>query len=138
MRRLRSPEEIAMRRSVVATFLFLAAVGLATPVLAATPDAQAPAGNAEPSRIGKKISPFKLKNQFGKDYALKDLKQDVLVVVFLGTECPMAKQYAPKLAKLENEFPKGKVALVAIDSNQQDSLQEIAATPSGTTSSSRC
>lgn len=116
-----------MRRSAVASLLILAALGWATPVLAATPDTQSPAGEAEASRVGKKISAFKLKNQFGKDYALKDLKQDVVVVVFLGTECPMAKQYAPKLAKLESEFPKGKVAIVGIDANQQDSIQEIAA-----------
>ncbi len=116
-----------MRRSAVASFLFLSALGLATPALAATPESQSPTGEAEASRVGKKISPFKLKNQFGKDYSLKDLKQDVVVVVFLGTECPMAKLYAPKLAAIEKQFKKSQVAFVAIDSNQQDSIQELAA-----------
>ena len=116
-----------MRRWAIASFLILAALGLATPVLAATPETQSPAGEAAASRVGKKISPFKLKNQFGKDYLLKDLKQDVVVVVFLGTECPMAKLYAPRLAAIEKEFKKSQVAFVAIDSNQQDSIQELAA-----------
>ncbi len=116
-----------MRRSAVASFLILAALGLATPMLAATPAAQGPAGEAAASRVGKKISAFKLKNQFGKDVSIKDLKQDVVVVVFLGTECPMAKLYAPKLAAIEKEFEQSQVAFIGIDSNQQDSIQELAA-----------
>ncbi len=81
----------------------------------------------EASRIGQQIKPFRLKNQFGKDHALASLKQDVVVVTFLGTECPLAKLYAPRLADLAKELPKNKVAFLAIDSNQQDSIEEIKA-----------
>jgi len=83
---------------------------------------------AEIDRVGKKIDDFSLKNQFGKAYSLKDFAdKDVVVVVFLGTECPLAKLYAHRLADLGKKLDTARVALVGIDSNQQDSIQEIAA-----------
>lgn len=50
-----------------------------------------------------------------------------LVVAFLGTECPLAKLYARTLNQLHDEFESDNVAFVAVMSNRQDSLQEIAA-----------
>ncbi|MEX0676063.1 MAG: redoxin domain-containing protein [Pirellulales bacterium] len=82
---------------------------------------------AEVKRVGMKIDDFSLKSQFGKDYSLADFDQDVVVVVFLGTECPLAKLYAPRLAELAGKFDGSRVAIVGIDSNQQDSIQEISA-----------
>jgi peroxiredoxin len=83
---------------------------------------------AESDRLGTRIDDFTLKNQFGKEYALSDLKdQDVVVVAFLGTECPLAKLYAPRLAELAARLSDRGVAFLGIDSNQQDSLAEIAA-----------
>jgi len=81
---------------------------------------------AEVNRLGMQIEGFSLKSQFGKVYALEDFDQDVVVVVFLGTECPLAKLYAPKLARLAEQFDDSRVAMVGIVSNQQDSIQEIA------------
>lgn len=81
---------------------------------------------AEVNRIGLKIDDFSLKSQFGKQYALHDFDQDVVVVVFLGTECPLAKLYAPRLARLAKKFDDARVAIIGIDANQQDSIQEIA------------
>lgn len=43
------------------------------------------------------------------------------VICFLGTECPLAKLYAPRLAKLEKEFADRGFQFIAINSNQQDS-----------------
>ena len=82
----------------------------------------------ETSRIGTKIADFSLKNQFGKEYSLTDVKDaDVVVVAFLGAECPLAKLYGPRLAELAKQHGGAKVAFLAIDSNQQDSIEEIAA-----------
>src|SRR4051794_18196029 len=76
-------------------------------------------------RIGRKIDDFTLKSHFGKEYSLRDLaNRDVVVVAFVGTECPLARLYGPRLAELANRWP-DKVAVIGIDSNQQDSLQEI-------------
>jgi peroxiredoxin/mono/diheme cytochrome c family protein len=83
---------------------------------------------AEINRLGMTIDDFSLKSQFGKPYALVDFAdKEVVVVVFLGTECPLAKLYGPRLAELDKKFDDARVAIVGIDSNQQDSIQEIAA-----------
>jgi peroxiredoxin len=88
----------------------------------------ATADAAESSLIGGRIPDFTLKNQFGKEYSLADLKAaDVVVVAFLGAECPLAKLYGPRLAELATKFKKDKVAFLAIDSNRQDSIEEVAA-----------
>lgn len=50
-----------------------------------------------------------------------------LVVAFLGTECPLAKLYGPRLQTLANEFEPQGVKFLAINSNRQDSISEIAA-----------
>jgi peroxiredoxin len=91
------------------------------------------AGNQEKSSpIGKKIDNFKLRDYRGAERALEDFSDRKLVVVaFLGTECPLAKLYGPRLADLAKEFePKG-VALLGIVSNQQDSISAIAAYAKG-------
>jgi peroxiredoxin len=94
------------------------ALGLAASTVAA----------GETNRIGTRIDGFSLKSQFGKEYALEDLAdKDAVVVVFLGTECPLAKQYGPRLAELAKQFADKNVAFVGIDSNRQDSIAEIAA-----------
>ncbi|MBX3414717.1 MAG: redoxin domain-containing protein [Pirellulales bacterium] len=83
---------------------------------------------ADGSPVGQKIENFTLKNQFGKEYSLDALKdRDVVVVAFLGAECPLAKLYGPRLADLAAKLADRGVAFVGIDSNQQDSLPEIAA-----------
>lgn len=45
------------------------------------------------------------------------------VICFLGTECPLAKLYAPRLSKMAEEFPE--VRFFGINSNRQDSLEEL-------------
>jgi peroxiredoxin/mono/diheme cytochrome c family protein len=83
---------------------------------------------AEVDRVGRTIDAFSLKSQFGKEYSLKEFAgKEAIVVVFLGTECPLAKLYASRLAELDAKFDDARVAIVGIDSNQQDSIQEIAA-----------
>ena len=74
------------------------------------------------------IPDFSLKDFRGKVHCLKDFKQEKLVVcIFLGTEYPLAKLYGPRLAKLAEKYDGLGVAFVGVNSNQQDSLTEIAA-----------
>jgi peroxiredoxin len=77
--------------------------------------------------IGKSIADFSLPDYRGKVYSLADYKDKLVVVAFIGTECPLAKTYAPRLRDLAAEFEKQGVAFVAIDANQQDTLSEIGA-----------
>ena len=72
-------------------------------------------------------SSYHLKDFRGKEYDLFEFKQSKFVVtIFLGTECPLAKLYAPRLADLHNEFSEQGVSFFGINSNQHDSLTEIA------------
>jgi thiol-disulfide isomerase/thioredoxin len=87
-----------------------------------------PAAAAEKSSVGAKVNDFTLQDYRGKEHSLKELADAKLVVVaFVGTECPLAKLYGPKLGRLAKEYgPKG-VAFLGIDSNAQDAVTAIAA-----------
>ncbi len=83
------------------------------------------AENASP--IGNKIDSFAARDFRGKAASLTDFADSRLVVVaFLGPECPLAKLYAPRLAELAKEYQDRGVAVIGINSNQQDSITELA------------
>jgi peroxiredoxin len=74
------------------------------------------------------IADFTLRDSGGKAFALADTKQQkCVVVVFLGTECPLAKLYAPRLQKLADDYRSRGVTVIGIDSNVQDSNADLAA-----------
>lgn len=78
--------------------------------------------------LGAAIDGFSLQDYRGKDHSLADWKDAKLVVVaFLGCDCPLAKLYGPRLAELAKEFAAQGVAFVGVNSNRQDSITEIAA-----------
>ncbi len=75
----------------------------------------------------RKIADFTLNDHAGAKRSLAEWSdKPVLVVVFLGTECPLAKLYGQKLAEIEPELAKRGVQFIGINSNQQDTLQELA------------
>ena len=75
----------------------------------------------------RKIAPFELNDHAGAKRSLAEWSEKpVMVVVFLGTECPLAKLYGQKLGEMEAEFAKRGVQFIGINSNQQDTLQELA------------
>jgi peroxiredoxin len=85
------------------------------------------AGAAEkPSPVGKKVSNFTSRDYRGAEKALADFAdRKIVVLAFVGTECPVAKLYGPRLASLAKEYePKG-VAFIGVDSNQQDAISAI-------------
>lgn len=129
----REASPFRLTRSGLATVLVIAAIALAAPFLAdvATQD-QAVAADSDEQKTGnedssgRQIDDFRLQDFQGKQYALQDFAQhDVLVVAFLGTECPLAKLYGPRLADLHKTYQGRGVAFLGINSNQQDSLAEL-------------
>ncbi|MDG2220532.1 MAG: redoxin domain-containing protein [Rubripirellula sp.] len=48
------------------------------------------------------------------------------VLCFLGVECPLAKVYAPRLQRMADEFAARGVRFIGINSNIQDSMEEVA------------
>jgi len=86
------------------------------------------AAAAERALVGRKIENFELKDFRGRLRSLKDWSEaKVVVVAFLGTECPLANLYQPKLAELAKKFEGQGVAFVGINSNYQDSITEVGA-----------
>ena len=85
------------------------------------------AEETQKSPLGQQVQAFELRDFRGKSYSLDDFKSSrAIVLAFLGTECPLAGQYAPRLEQLAKRFADQHVAFLAIDSNQQDSLSELA------------
>lgn len=81
------------------------------------------------SSVGKTISNFSLPDHQGSVRSLEGTAEGskVVVVAFVGTECPLSQRYEPVLAKLANLLePKG-VTFIGVYSNSQDSIAEIAA-----------
>lgn len=78
--------------------------------------------------IGQSVGEFEIKDYRGRTHSLSDYaNDDVVVLAFLGTECPLAKLYSPRLQSMNEEFGSRSVAFLAINSNRQDSLTEVAA-----------
>lgn len=87
---------------------------------AATPD--------ETPRVGRKIADFSLRDARGKLHSLADYAQsEVIVVAFLGVECPLVKLYAPRLEELADRYAARGVTFLGINSNVQDPPTKILA-----------
>ncbi len=72
--------------------------------------------SAGESPVGKKIEPFKLQDHLGAWHSLDELPKDhAVVVAFLGTECPLAKLYGPRLAKIASDYKDKPISFIAID-----------------------
>jgi peroxiredoxin/mono/diheme cytochrome c family protein len=77
-------------------------------------------------QLGKKVDEFSLQDFRGKAYALSDFKDSKLVVVaFLGVECPLSKLYAPRLVALAKEYEGKGVTFIGVDPNRHDAVTEM-------------
>ncbi len=78
--------------------------------------------------IGRTVAAFTLQDYRGHQYSLNDFAEHpILVVAVLGTECPLAKLYAPRLVRLAREYASRGVGFVGINPNSHDSITELAA-----------
>ncbi len=115
-----------IRRMVALTLLVGSAVSV--PASAADPVTSADLPTDRPPGIGTGFFAFQLTDFYGQPHKLDDYRDHrMLVVVFFGTECPLAKLYGPRLASLAEEYASRGVAFVGINANRQDALTEIAA-----------
>jgi peroxiredoxin len=85
------------------------------------------AGAAPEPKAVLKISDFRLPDHLGEEHALSDFAdREVVVVAFLGTECPLSKLCAGQLQKIADDYAQRSVAVLAVMPNVQDSLADIA------------
>src|SRR5579883_2083701 len=76
----------------------------------------------------RSVPQFMLKDTTGKGWSLNDQKaKKAIVVVFVGTECPINNAYMPRLAELHKEYAPRGVAFVAINANSTDAPARVAA-----------
>ncbi len=75
---------------------------------------------------GDALPKFTLQDYRGSSWSLDEVRdKKVVIIAFLGTECPLVKSYAERLQKMSDEYADRGVTLVGINANQQDSLAEI-------------
>ena len=83
---------------------------------------------ATPSVVGTSIKTFSLTDYHGQKRSLDEFHDaNVVVVAFLGTECPLAKHYGRKLGQLSAAYRNRGVTFLGIAPNVQDSLTEVSA-----------
>ncbi len=106
---------VARRLSMIAVFVACFSVGLA-------------ARAAEPadSAVGQKLDEFSMADIYGKKHQLADYaNQKLVVLAFLGAECPRARLYAPRLSELAKKYEASGVAVLGVSSNAQDNITEL-------------
>src|SRR5258706_6657029 len=99
--------------------LFAVLAGLGTPTLAA-------AGEKSDTTLGRRVPPFVLPNTAGKLDGLSDFKDSsYLVVVFLGTKCPVANAYVPILLDLQKRYREKKLQIIGVTANPSDTPDAV-------------
>lgn len=76
------------------------------------------AGSGEAARPS---ADFRLQDHRGAWHTLDEARErKVVVLAFLGIECPLAASYAPKLAEISRDFEEKGVGFFGVDANSQD------------------
>ena len=71
----------------------------------------------QPTAVGKQIEDFQLQDFRGKPHRLSDFqKSKIVVVAFVGTECPLVKLYAQRLGEMHEQYGPAGVALMGLTS----------------------
>ncbi len=77
--------------------------------------------------IGEKLQPFKLNDATGKTVDLGSLPgRKAVVLMFIATQCPVSNAYNERMAALSRDYGSKGVAFIGINSNRQESVEEIA------------
>src|SRR5262245_12246929 len=78
--------------------------------------------------IGDKLQPFALKDAAsGKEVDLKSVAgPKATVLMFISTQCPVSNAYNERMAAVAKDYSGKGVAFVGINSNRQESVDEIA------------
>ena len=81
-----------------------------------------------PTEVAVLLPTFKLADARGKAYTDGDFRDaSVLVVAFLGVECPLAKIYGGRLQEVAQKYESKGVRLLGVNANAQDSVTELLA-----------
>jgi peroxiredoxin/mono/diheme cytochrome c family protein len=77
--------------------------------------------------VGRKVPNFQLRDARGHTVSLGDFRdKKAVVVIFIGTECPISNGFLPRLQELHREFAPRGVQFLAVNSNALDSADDVA------------
>jgi peroxiredoxin len=76
--------------------------------------------------VGTAIEDFTLHDHRGAEWRLGDRRERLVVLAFVGADCPLAKLYAPRLAELARAYGPRGVAFAGVNSNAQDGVTDVA------------
>lgn len=108
-----------MRQTSILMLMGLLAAGAATATASDTAH--------DKDLIGRQAPAFSLRDQYGKPHSLADYADRKLIVLaFLGNECPLVKLYAGRLEQISQEYAPRGVAVLGVNANRQDALTEMA------------
>src|SRR5438128_11697388 len=80
----------------------------------------------QPPNAGAKAKDFTIRDVDGGTRSLSDFKsKKVIVIVFIGTECPLANLYVLTLADMQQKYASKGVQFLAINSNEFDTLEQV-------------
>jgi peroxiredoxin len=81
-----------------------------------------------PPAVGARVTDVRMQDVSGKYRTLAEYKnKKAIVVVFVGTQCPIANLYFPTLAEMQKRYAEKGVQFLAINSNDQDSFTDVVA-----------
>src|SRR5262245_40171706 len=87
--------------------------------------ALAAGGEVRPLAIGATVKDFTLRDHRGAERRLSDWRgKPVIVIAFLGVDCPLAKLYGRRPGEIEREFAP-RATVFDITANQHDALRDI-------------
>lgn len=76
--------------------------------------------------VGKKAPSFSLSDVDGKEHSLdKYLSNKYTVIMFIATQCPVSNAYNERMTALHKDYAGKGIAFVGINSNKQESIDEI-------------
>ncbi|MFT3878893.1 MAG: redoxin domain-containing protein [Gemmatales bacterium] len=111
-------------------FLLLAAIALPTAALYPySSESSVEDKIVPPAPVGTRITDIVSSDATtGKPWSLADHAREAkaVVVLFMGTECPVNNAYSPRLADLNKKYGDKGVVFVGINSNEQDDVEAIA------------
>ena len=106
------------------TLALCAALSLAALAL---PSASAE-GELAPVVIGKTVEDFRLPDAAGREQSLSALKgKHATALIFVSTRCPVSNMYNERMQKLAEDYRAKGVHVVGINSNKEETPEEIAA-----------
>jgi peroxiredoxin len=88
-------------------------------------DAAKVAATGEGPVLGRTIPAFSATAVDNTTFQSADHKEKVLVVAFLGVECPLANLYYPRLVELAKKYKGKSVGFLVVNSNAQDTLDDV-------------